>query len=161
MVKIEIEVHQIDFILDTEAAISTWTHQGLNHHYRSHQKHQEVLVLWTPRINGQQMPSQAPVSVHARGSRPPSGKRLLSKLGTTVSVDLGLPDVSTLLVLTLKVSLEEEWCIHTPRDNKPVSPQPFLDHLGSGSQVFGTRTGKLGWQQGILQYWSPSNQELT
>jgi hypothetical protein len=32
-------------------------------------------------------------------------------------------------VLTLEVSLDEEWCIHPPRDNKPVSPQPFLDHL--------------------------------
>jgi hypothetical protein len=54
---------------------------------------------------------------------------LLSKLGTTLSMDLGPPDVSTLPVLTLEVSLEEEWRIHTPRDNKPVSPQPFLDHL--------------------------------
>jgi hypothetical protein len=54
---------------------------------------------------------------------------LLSKLGNTVSMDLGPPDVSALLVLTLEVSLEEEWCIHIPRDNKPVSPQPFLDHL--------------------------------
>jgi hypothetical protein len=57
------------------------------------------------------------------------GRDLLSKLGTTVSVDLGLPDVSALLVLTLEVSLEEEWRIHTPRDNKPVGPQSFLDHL--------------------------------
>jgi hypothetical protein len=29
-------------------------------------------------------------------------------LGTTVSMDLGLSDVNTLLVLTLEVSLEEE-----------------------------------------------------
>jgi hypothetical protein len=54
---------------------------------------------------------------------------LLSKLGTTVSMDLGLPDVRALLVLTLDVSLEEEWHIHTPRDNKPIGPQQFLDHL--------------------------------
>jgi hypothetical protein len=45
------------------------------------------------------------------------------------SMDLGPPDVSALLVLTLEVSLEEEWCIHTPRDNKSVGPQLFLDHL--------------------------------
>jgi hypothetical protein len=32
-------------------------------------------------------------------------------------------------VLTLEVSLEEEWHIYIPRDNKPVSPQLFLDHL--------------------------------
>jgi hypothetical protein len=37
--------------------------------------------------------------------------------------------MSALLVLTLEVSLEEEWQIHTPRDNKPIGPQPFLDHL--------------------------------
>jgi hypothetical protein len=48
------------------------------------------------------------------------GRDLLSKLGTTVSMDLGLPDMSALLVLTLEVSLEEEWCVHTPRDNKPI-----------------------------------------
>jgi hypothetical protein len=36
------------------------------------------------------------------------GRHLLSKLGTTVSMDLGLPGVSTLPVLTLEVSLEEE-----------------------------------------------------
>jgi hypothetical protein len=45
------------------------------------------------------------------------------------SMDLGPPDVSTLPVLTLEVSLEEEWHTHTPRDNKPVGPQLFLDHL--------------------------------
>jgi hypothetical protein len=44
-------------------------------------------------------------------------------------MDLGLPDVNALLVLTWEVSLEEEWCIHTLMDNKPVSPQPFLAHL--------------------------------
>jgi hypothetical protein len=54
---------------------------------------------------------------------------LLSKLDTTVSMDLGLPDMNTLLVLTLEVSLEKERHIHTPRDNKPFSLQPFLDHL--------------------------------
>jgi hypothetical protein len=57
------------------------------------------------------------------------GRDVLYKLGPTVSMDLGPPDVSTLLVLTLEVSLEEQWHIHTPRDNKPISPQPFLDHL--------------------------------
>jgi hypothetical protein len=36
------------------------------------------------------------------------GGDLLSKLGTTVSMDLGPPDMSALLVLTLEVSLEEE-----------------------------------------------------
>jgi hypothetical protein len=49
---------------------------------------------------------------------------LLSKLGTTVSMDLGPPDMSALPVLTLEVSPEEEWHIHTPKDNKP-----FIDHL--------------------------------
>jgi hypothetical protein len=44
-------------------------------------------------------------------------------------MDLGLPDVRALPVLTLDVSLEEEWHIHTPRDNKPIGPQQFLDHL--------------------------------
>jgi hypothetical protein len=34
-------------------------------------------------------------------------------------MDLGPPDVSTLLVLTLEVSLEEQWHVHIPRDNKP------------------------------------------
>jgi hypothetical protein len=57
------------------------------------------------------------------------GRDLLSKLGITVFMDLGSPDVNALPVLTLEVSLEEEWCIHTPGDNKPVGPQPFLDHL--------------------------------
>jgi hypothetical protein len=57
------------------------------------------------------------------------GRDLLSKAGTTVSMDLGLPDVSALPVLTLEVSLEAEWHTHTPRDNKPISPQPFIDHL--------------------------------
>jgi hypothetical protein len=60
------------------------------------------------------------------------GRDLFSKLSTTVSMDLGPPDVRALPVLTLEVSLEEECCIHTPRDNKPVSPQPFLDHLMKG-----------------------------
>jgi hypothetical protein len=36
------------------------------------------------------------------------GRDLLSKVATTVFMDLGLPNVSTLLVLTLEVSLEEE-----------------------------------------------------
>jgi hypothetical protein len=78
-------------------------------------------------------------------------------------MDLGLPDMSALPVITLEVSLEEEWCIHTPRDNKPVSPQPFLDHLTKWflGTCFGTRMDKLGWQQDIPQYWSLSNQELT
>jgi hypothetical protein len=61
-------------------------------------------------------------------------------LGTTVSMDLGLPDMSALLVLTLEVSLEEEWCIHNPTDNKtcrsstiPRSPhEAVLRHLGPG-----------------------------
>jgi hypothetical protein len=44
-------------------------------------------------------------------------------------MDLGPPDVSTLPVLTLEVSLEEECHIYIPRDNKPIGPQPFLDHL--------------------------------
>jgi hypothetical protein len=57
------------------------------------------------------------------------GRDLLSKLATTVSMDLGPPNMSALLVLTLEVSLEEEWYIHTLRDNKPVSPHPFLAHL--------------------------------
>jgi hypothetical protein len=44
-------------------------------------------------------------------------------------MDLGRLDVSALLVLTLEVSLEEERHIHTPKHNKPIGPQPFLDHL--------------------------------
>jgi hypothetical protein len=44
-------------------------------------------------------------------------------------MDLGLLDTSALPVLTLEVSLEEEWCIHTSRGNKLIGPQPFLDHL--------------------------------
>jgi hypothetical protein len=57
------------------------------------------------------------------------GIDLLSKLATPVFMDLGLPDMSTLPVLTLEVSLEEVWRIHPPRENKPFSPQPFLHHL--------------------------------
>jgi hypothetical protein len=57
------------------------------------------------------------------------GRDLLSKLGTTVSMDLGPPDMSTLPVLTLEVSLEEEWCTHTPKDNKLAGPQLSLTHL--------------------------------
>jgi hypothetical protein len=57
------------------------------------------------------------------------GRDLLSKPGTIVSMDLRLPDLSALPVLTLEVNLEEEWGKHIPRDNKPISPQPFLDHL--------------------------------
>jgi hypothetical protein len=71
---------------------------------------------------------QTLISVHARGSGPLLGRDLLSKLGTTVSLDLGPPDMSALLVLILKVSLEEELCMHTPRENKPVGPRPFLTH---------------------------------
>jgi hypothetical protein len=47
------------------------------------------------------------------------GRDLLSKPGNTVSMDLGPPDVSILPVLTLEVSLEEEWHIHTPGTINP------------------------------------------
>jgi hypothetical protein len=57
------------------------------------------------------------------------GRDLFSKLGITVSMNLGLPEVGTWPALTLEVSLEEEWCIYTLRDNKHIGPQSFLDHL--------------------------------
>jgi hypothetical protein len=63
-------------------------------------------------MHGWQTPGQALGSVCARSPRPPSGTRLT--FYTTVSVDLGPLDVSALLVLTLEVSLEEEWHIYTP-----------------------------------------------
>jgi hypothetical protein len=135
MVKTDTEGHQINFILDTGAAISTVatptsqltkdsiTIIGATGNIKKYQfcKPQECMV------GGQWVRHQFLYVPEAPG--PLLGRDLLSKLGTTVSMDLGPPDVSTLPVLTLEVSLEEEWCIHTPRDNKPVSPQPFLDHL--------------------------------
>jgi hypothetical protein len=50
-------------------------------------------------MHGQQTPGQVPVSVCAEAPGPLLGRDLLSKLGTTVSMDLGLPDMSTLPVL--------------------------------------------------------------
>jgi hypothetical protein len=76
------------------------------------------------------------------------GRDLLSKLGTTVSMDLGLSDVSTLPVLTLEVSLKEEWCIHTPRDNKPVGPHPFQDHLMKWFLGVWDQDGQIGLATG-------------
>jgi hypothetical protein len=64
-------------------------------------------------------------------------------------------------VLILGVSLEEVWCVHTPRDNKPASPPPFIAHLMERFPGIWTRMGRLGWQWDTLQYWSPSNQEPT
>jgi hypothetical protein len=71
-------------------------------------------------VGGHQVRQQFLYMPEAPG--PLLGRDLLSKLGTTVSMDLGPLEVSALPVLTLEVSLEEEWCIHTPRDNKPISP---------------------------------------
>jgi hypothetical protein len=73
---------------------------------------------------------------------------LLSILGTTVSMDLGPPDMSTLPVLTLEVSLEEEWHIHPPRENKPFSPQPFLHHLMKWFPGIWDQDGKMGLATG-------------
>jgi hypothetical protein len=61
---------------------------------------------------------------------------------------MGLPDVSALLVLTLEVSLEEEWHIHTPRDNKPFGPQPFLDHLMKWFPGIWDQDGRIGLETG-------------
>jgi hypothetical protein len=92
-------------------------------------------------------PGQAPISVCTRDSRAPSGKRL-SKLGTTVSVDLGPPGMNTLLVLTLEVNLEEEWRMHIPRDNKPVGPQPCLVHLMEQFPGIWDQDGQIGLAMG-------------
>jgi hypothetical protein len=127
MVKTDIEGHQIDFILDTGVAISTMTTP-------TGQLTKDAITIIgppeTPRstgmVGGHQVRHWFLYVPEAPG--PLLGRDLLSKLGTTVSMDLGPPDVSALPVLTLEVSLEE-WHIHTPRDNKPVGPQPFLDHL--------------------------------
>jgi hypothetical protein len=126
MVKIDIEDHQTDFILGTGAAISTMTTPtsqltkdsitiiGATGNTKKYQfcKPQEYMVgehrvshqfLYVPQAPG-----------------PLLGRDLLSKLGTTVSKDLGPPDVSALPVLTLEVSLEKECCMHTLRDNKTM-----------------------------------------
>jgi hypothetical protein len=129
MVKTDVEGRQINFILDTGVAISTMTTPT---GWLSKEGPPETL-----RSTGSANPENA-VGGHWIRHRflyvpeapgPLLGRDLLSKLGTTVSMDLGPPDMSALPVLTWEVSLEEEWCIHTPRDNKPVSPQPFLAHL--------------------------------
>jgi hypothetical protein len=126
MVKIDIEGCQIDFILDTGVAISTMTTPT------SRLIKDSITII---RATGNTKkywfckPQECMVSRHWVRPRflyvpeapdPLLGRDLLSKLGTTVSMDLGLPDMSALLVLTLEVSLEEEWCVHTPRDNKPI-----------------------------------------
>jgi hypothetical protein len=111
MVKTDIEGHQIDFILDTGAAISTVTtptgrltkDSGATRNTKKYRfcEPRECMVsrhqvrhwsLYVPEAPGLLL-----------------GKDLLSKLGTTVSMDLGQPDVSALLALTLEVSLEEDW----------------------------------------------------
>jgi hypothetical protein len=74
-VKHDIEGHHIDFVLDTGAAISTVT-TPTGRLTKDSITIRGAPVLQTPRMHGQQTPGQAPVSVCARGSRPPSGKRL-------------------------------------------------------------------------------------
>jgi hypothetical protein len=135
MVKTDIEGHQMDFILDTGSAISTLTTPtgwltkdsitiigatGNTKKYWFCKPPEYMVARHRVRHQFQYRP-EAP--------GPLLGRDLLSKLGTIVSMDLGPPDVSALPVLTLEISLEKEWHIHTPRDNKPVCPQPFLDHL--------------------------------
>jgi hypothetical protein len=71
------------------------------------------------------------------------GRDLLSKVGTTVSMDLGPPDIRALPVLTLEVSLEKEWYTHTPRDNKPVGAQPFLGHISKRFQGVWDQDGRI------------------
>jgi hypothetical protein len=154
MVKIDIEGHQIDFILDTGTAISTVTTPtgwltkdsitiiGATRNTKKYwfYKPQECMV------SGCWVRHQFLYVPEAPG--PLLGRELLSKLGTTVSVDLGLPDMSTLLVLTLEVSLEEEWRIHTPKDNKPVSPQSFLDHFMKWFLGIWDQDGRIGLATG-------------
>jgi hypothetical protein len=135
MVKIDIESCQIDFILYTGGAISTMTTPtgqltkdsititgatGSTKKYRLCKPQECMFGLHQVRHQFLYVP-EAP--------GPLLGRDILSKLGTTVSMDLGPLDMSALLALTLEVSLEEEWHICTLRDNKPISPQPFLDHL--------------------------------
>jgi hypothetical protein len=56
--------------------------------------------------------------------------------------------MSALPVLTLEVSLEEEWSIHTPRDSKPVDPQPFLNHLMKQFLGVWDQNGRIGQATG-------------
>jgi hypothetical protein len=131
MVKIDIEGHQIDFILDTVAAISTMTTPTdwltkdsitVIEAFGNTKKYQfcELRECMVGRHRVRHWFLYVP---DAPG--PLLGRDLLSKVGTTVSMDLGPPVVSALLVLTLEVSLEEEWHIHIPRGNKPF----VLNHL--------------------------------
>jgi hypothetical protein len=131
MVKIDVEGRQIDFILDTGTAISTMTTP-------TGRLTKDSITIIGDTGNTKKYwfckPQECTVGGHQflyvpEAPGPLLGRDLLSKLGTTVSRDLGLPDRSTLTVLTLEVSLEEEWRIHTPRDNKPVGSQPFPAHL--------------------------------
>jgi hypothetical protein len=76
------------------------------------------------------------------------GRDLLSELGTTVSGTLTPTGMSTLLVPILEFSLEEEWHKHTPKDNKPVGPQPFLAHqLGQFPGIW-DQGGQIGLAMG-------------
>jgi predicted aspartyl protease len=113
MVKIDIEGCQIDFIMDTGAAILTMTTTTSwltkdtitiigatgNTNYWFYEP-QECMV------GGHQVRHQFLYVAEAPGHL--LGRDLLSKLGTTVSMDLRSPRVSTLPVLTMEVSLEEE-----------------------------------------------------
>jgi hypothetical protein len=164
---IDIESHQIDFILDTGAAISSVTTP-----IGRLTKDSITIIGATGNTKKYQFcePRECTISGHwvrqwflyvPEAPGPLLGRDLLPKPGTIVSMDLVPPDTSTLPVLTLEVSLEEEWHIYTPRDNKPVGPQPFVDQLMKWFPSIWDRTGESGWQQDIPQYWSPSNQELT
>jgi hypothetical protein len=117
-VKIDIKGCQIDFILDTGAAISTMTTPA------GWLTKDSITIIGATRNTKKYRfcePRECMVGRHwvrhqflyvPEAPGPLLGRDLLSKPGTTVSMDLGLHDVSTLLMLTLKVSLEEEWYIH-------------------------------------------------
>jgi hypothetical protein len=113
MVKIDTEGHQIDLILDTGAAISIMTTP-------TSQLTKDSITIIGATGNTKKYhfcePRQCMVDGHwvrhqflyvPEAPSPLLGTDLISKLGTTVSMGLGPPDVSTSLVLTLEVSLEE------------------------------------------------------
>jgi hypothetical protein len=127
IVKTDIEDHQIDFILDTGATISTMTSQLTKDSITGNIKKYRFCEPRECMVSRHRVRHRFLYVPEAPG--PLLGRDLLSKLGTTVTMDLGPPDMSALPVLTLEVSLEEEWHIHNPRDRKLIGPQPFLDHL--------------------------------
>jgi hypothetical protein len=113
MVKTDIDGCQTDFILDTGEAISiVTTPTGWL------TRDSITIIRATRNIKKYQLckPRECMVGGHhvrhwflyvPEALSPLLGRDLLSKLSTTVSMDLGLPDVSALLVLTLEVSPEK------------------------------------------------------